>query len=575
MKKDIISILFIIALFGNGVIYAQNFEWVKSFGSASPEMQQVSWAITTDASGNVYITGSGRGTIDFDPGTGVGNLNLDADGDIFVLKLDANGSFLWARTFGSNTPGITEIGYSIVTDPSGNVYTIGIFAGTVDFNPGPGTYNLTSVGLADIFLQKLDSNGNFLWAKSFGADDYEYGYDIVLDLEGSIYTTGYFSGTADFDPDVSATYYLEAEGQTDAFIQKLDSNGNLVWARSFGGQSQFDTNPASIAVDELGNSYAAGTFSGNVDFDPGINTNNQTSSGGVDSFIEKLDASGNFVWAKTFGGAGQDYITSVELDHFGNIYTTGAFEGTVDLDPGIGIDNHNDSGNSDPFIQKLDSNGDLLWAKSYGGYVEFLMSIAVDSSGNVYSSGTFNGSVDFDPGNGSTILTSHLEDDFYIQKLDSDGNFLWAETFGGDDQDWCKAIDIDHWGNIYTTGFFAGTMDFNNGPGVSNLTPLGYHDAYILKLNQSTASINDQKEEIKLIAFPNPSNGIIRLSTEETLSNVELSLTDMQGKNILAQSYDQLKNTTIELPDAKGIYFLHVQTLEGKLTLKLVKEQGL
>lgn len=570
MKKDIISILFIIALFGNGIIYAQNFEWVKSFGSTNN--QQNSWSIVTDASGNVYTTGSGKGTIDFDPGPGVSNLSLDADGDIFVLKLDANGAFLWARTFGSNTPGITEIGYSIVTDLSGNVYTIGIFAGTADFNPGPGIYNLTSVGLADIFLQKLDSNGFFLWAKSFGADDYEYGYDIALDPEGSIYTTGYFSGTADLDPDVSATYYLEAEGQTDAFIQKLDPNGNLVWARNFGGQSQFDTNPTSIVVDELGNSYAAGTFSGNVDFDPGMNTNNQTSSGGFDSFIEKLDVSGNFVWAKTFGGAGQDYITSVELDHFGNIYTTGAFEGTVDLDPGIGIDNHNDSGNSDPFIQKLDPDGNLLWAKSYGGYVEFLMNIAVDYSGNVYSSGTFYGSVDFDPDNDSTILTSHLEDDFYIQKLDTDGNFLWVETFGGDDQDWCKAIDIDNWGNIYATGFFAGTMDFNNGPGVSNLTPIGYHDAYILKLNQSAAGIDDINNRIQLITYPNPSRGEVHISFEKECNDVELNLTDIQGKVILTQSYGILKNTTIELPHSSGIYFLSVRTPEGEQKTKLVKE---
>lgn len=572
MKKHITSILCLLCVFGIEELHAQNFEWVKSFGNSNPGSQN-SWAITNDASGNVYITGAARGTIDFNPGPNVDNLNLDMDGDIFILKLDASGNFLWARSFGSNTPNLTEIGYSIVTDASGNVYTIGLFGGTADFNPGAGTYNLTAINLSDIFLQKLDSNGNFLWAKSFGSiDEYEYGYDIALDLGGSIYTTGHFSGTADFDPDISATYYLEAQGENDAFIQKLDPNGNFVWAKNIGGQSQSYADASSIVVDELGNSYAAGAFSGNVDFDPGINTSYQTASAYGDCFLEKLDASGNFVWVKVFGGPLTDYMTSIDIDAMGNIYSTGAFNGTADLDPGPGIDSHTSSGNSDPFVQKFNSSGDLLWAKSYGGYLEFLMNLAVDNAGNVYSHGTFYGAVDFDPGIDSTILTDRGYEDFYIQKLDTDGNFLWVESFGGTGQDWSHAIHVDDWGNIYTTGFFGETVDFNNGQGISNITALGNNDAYILKLNQSTAGINKLNTEIKITVYPNPSNGIIQLLTSEKLSHVELKLIDLRGKVIRTQSYDQLNSTTIELPETAGVYFLHVSTLEGQQMVKLVKE---
>ncbi|MGC6468655.1 MAG: SBBP repeat-containing protein, partial [Chitinophagales bacterium] len=196
-------------------------------------------------------------------------------------------NFEWAKSFGGT---FDDQGYSIALDASGNVYTTGWFAGTVDFDPGAGTNNLTAQGSADVFVQKLDPLGNLIWAKSFGGTSADQGYSIALDASGNVYTTGRFRGTVDFDPGAGLAT-LTSAGSDDVFIQKLDPLGNLIWAKSFGGTSA--DYGYSIAVDASGNVYTTGYFQGTVDFDPGAGTNNLTAQGNRDVFIQKLDPLGN------------------------------------------------------------------------------------------------------------------------------------------------------------------------------------------------------------------------------------------------------------------------------------------
>src|SRR5690606_9459529 len=134
----------------------------------------------------------------------------------------------------------------------------------------------------DIFISKLDTNGNFLWAKSMGGVSGDYGSSITTDSSGHIYTTGAFTGTADFDPGVDE-FELTSTGGTDIFISKLDTNGNFLWAKSMGGASADNGN--SITVDSAGYIYTTGDFQGTADFDPGSGTSNLVSAGGTDIFI--------------------------------------------------------------------------------------------------------------------------------------------------------------------------------------------------------------------------------------------------------------------------------------------------
>jgi hypothetical protein len=347
-----------------------------------------------------------------------------------VLTTGTPSTYAWSSAeatvivFGGTS---NDSGYSIAVDSSGNVYTTGFFEGTVDFDPGAGTTTLTSAGSADVFVSKLDSSGALVWAKSFGGASNDVGRSIAVDSSGNVYTTGFFEGTVDFDPG-AGTSNLTSAGGADVFVSKLNSSGVLVWAKSFGGAS-LDVG-ISIAVDSSGNVYTTGYFQGTADFDPGAGTSNLTSAGDFDIFVSKLDSSGNFVWAKSFGAAAVDTGNSIAVDSSGNVYTTGIFAGTVDFDPGAGTTTLTSAGSVDIFVSKLDSSGALVWAKGFGGAsLDVGNSIAVDSSGNVYTSGYFNGTADFDPGAGTSTLTSAGGADIFVLKLTSSGEALVAPVY--------------------------------------------------------------------------------------------------------------------------------------------------
>lgn len=329
----------------------------------------------------------------------------------------------------------------------------------------------------------FSQNVNYEWAKSIGDSGFEEGTSVTYDAAGNVYTTGRFYDTVDFNPG-SGTNNLSSNGSSDIFISKLDASGNFVWAKKIGGIGADKAN--SIHIDALGNIYITGFFSSTVDFDPGIGTSNLTSTGSTDIFILKLNASGNFVWAKKMGGSGADEAFDITLDNRGNIYSTGRFSSTVDFDPGTSTSNLVSNGLYDIFILKLTPSGNYDWAKSIGGTtVEEAYGISVDTAGNVFTTGRFEGTKDFDPGIGITNLVSNGNRDAFILKLTTSGNFLWAKQIGGISQDVGTDIIVDKVGDVFISGYFNFTVDFDPGSGISNLTSNGITDAFILKLSAS------------------------------------------------------------------------------------------
>ena len=456
-----------------------DFDSAVRFGSTGNDVGN---AITTDASGNVYTTGTFEGTVDFDPGAGVTNLVSAAFSDIFVMKTDSAGNFVWAKRMGGTS---SDNASSIAVDGSGNVYTTGFFFGTVDFDPGSGTVNLTSAGGSkDIFVWKLDSAGNFVWAKRVGdTGNDDRGTGITIDSSGSVYTTGSFVGTVDFDPGSGTVNLTSAGASMDIFVSKLDSAGNFVWAKHMGGAGDYGSD---IAVDSSGSVYTTGSFEGTVDFDPGSGIVNLTSAAtSIDIFVSKLDSAGNFVWAKSMGGIFDDVGNGIAVDGSGSVYTTGIFDGIVDFDPGSGTANLTSQGNDDIFVSKLGNAGDLMWAKRMGGTtLDVGNGIAVDSSGSVYTTGGFSGTVDFDPGSGTANLTSAVNRLYiFVSKLDSAGNYVWAKSMGGTIDESGYGISVDSSGSVYTTGGFYGTGDFDPGLGSVNLTSAGLSDIFVSKLS--------------------------------------------------------------------------------------------
>jgi hypothetical protein len=387
----------------------------------------------------------------------------------------------WVKTMGGS--GVNASAPFMTMDNSNNIYTTGYFTGTVDFDPGTGVTNLTSLGGQDAYLVKLDGSGNFLWAKSFGGTGNDYSYCVAIDATGNIYLTGNYETTVDFDPGAGITN-LTVVGAADIFISKLDASGNFVWAKSMGGATNEYSN--SLDIDASGNVYATGVYAGTVDFDPSVAISNLTSAGADDIFVVKLDVSGNLVWAKSMGGTGSEWSDTIELDGSGNAYTTGNYAGTSDFDPNAGIVNLISAGMDDIFVSKLDISGNFVWAKSMGGTLsDFANGMTVDVTGIVYTIGNYDGTADFDPGVGVSNLTTAGTGDIFISKLDANGNFIWAKSMGSSLSDYGGSVAIDANDNVYSTGFFDGTADFDPGAATNNINTAGGNDVFISKLDAS------------------------------------------------------------------------------------------
>ncbi|MEA3546700.1 MAG: hypothetical protein U9R66_03475 [Thermodesulfobacteriota bacterium] len=418
-----------------------DFVWVKAIGGTSIR----GTAISTDDSGNVYTTGYFTGTVDFDPGEGVVELTSATPyrPDIFISKLDSNGNLIWAKSMGGP---LEDRGQNIYIDDYSNIYTTGGFTGTVDFDPGEGVVELTSATAdrTDIFISKLDSNGKLIWAKSMGGGGYDDGYAISADDSGNVYASGCFGDNADFDPGDDSFILINSTGLwCEIFINKLDSDGNFLWAKALG-----PGNGNGISLDDSDHVYIAGYWvSGNLAGDDYGEIYHE-------GFTSKLDSNGNFLWTNTITGSS---LHDISVDDSGYVYTTG-----------------------NSTINKLDSNGNFIWHKAMTGV--YGLGVSVDNSGNVYTTGEFQGTVDFDPGEGVVELTSAGKDDIFISQFDSNGKLIWAKSMGGTSTDTGYAISVDNSYNIFTTGVFFGTVDFDPGEGVVEPTSTGNYDVFVLKL---------------------------------------------------------------------------------------------
>jgi hypothetical protein len=420
--------------------------------------------------------------------------------------------------------------WGIATDSEGNSYVTGYFSGVATF----GSTELTSSGGNDIFVAKLDSNGNWQWAKQAGgdSDNSVYGSSIVIDSDGNSYVTGAFSGSVIFETSPSTTLISDS-GSYDIFVARLDSSGNWLWATKAGGTS---TDWASnIVIGPSGNSYVTGYFQGIAYFGTSPNIIELSSSGKDDIFVAKLDNSGNWQWATKAGAAGNnsDHGCAIAIDESENIFVTGYFQGTATF-----ITNSiiltSTSNSIDIFVAKLDSSGNWLWAKQAGGTDwDSGNDIAIDTQGNCYITGDFSGRATF----GSTSLESSGGADIFVAKLDSSGNWLYAQQAGGSNTnaDTGCGIDTDYNGNIYVTGYFYSDDAIF---GDITLDTSGNSDIFVAKLGnaeQTTLSI-------ELTSF----FASISNQNKVNLNWVSQSETDLIG-------YYVLRGTDKELSDANVI----------------------
>lgn len=354
---------------------------------------------------------------------------------LFLIYLGiANYSFaqnyIWAKSLegrGISSPSNLSPGTSnaeaIAVDSSGNIYIAGYSNDTVDFDPGPNEVLLKG-GNDDIYIAKYDPDGNYLWAHVFWSPGWNYAKHIKIDKNGDIVIAGYATSFADFDPGPALGYLGNNATPNYIYIAKYDANGNYIWAK------------------EMGNNFGA-------------------------------------------------FIGSLDIDLNNNIFITGHFYGTIDMDPDSGISNlvSNQTG---IFTAKYTQNGNYVWANCISGIGNLGESFSVKCSnlGNVYVAGIYGNNVDFDPGPNNVMLTANTTCDRFFLKYNNNGNLIWAKSFDVNEDGYLNSdrlikMVLDNDENMYLTGNFNGTVDFNPGNGVFTINSPLTTSSYICKYNPS------------------------------------------------------------------------------------------
>jgi hypothetical protein len=490
----------------SGSAYSQTLNYAKGFVNSTagffPAQDDAGLSIVVDAAGNTYTTGFFSGTVDFDPGAGTANLVSAGGNDIYFAKHDASGNYVYAKKIGGTG---ADRGQGIVVDASGNVYLTGYFTGTVDFDPGAGTANLVSAGGTDIFFAKYDASGNYVYAKKIGGTVADQGLGLAIDGSGNVHVTGYFTGTVDFDPGAGTASLVSENGTADIFFAKYDASGNYVYAKRIGFRN--DDGGTKIKVDGTGHVYLTGYFFGTVDFDPGAGTEDLTSAGGSDVFFAKYDASGNYVYAKRFGGNSTDVPNDMAVDGSGNVYLTGSFLNTADFDPGAGTKSLTSAGGEDAFLAKYDASGNYVYANRIGGSAgsEYGRGIALDGSGNVYLTGSFNGNVAISVPEGTITLFGADDNDIFIAKYNAQGILVTANAVAGTGNDIGYSIAYKGSDNISMTGLFSTTVDFDPRAGTNNLSSINGTDSFIASYSFAvTTNTEGCPENGRILVYTSP-----------------------------------------------------------------------
>jgi len=536
------------------ILFTQVPDWLWASRAGGYD-NDISYSIAIDNQGNHYITGAYGGTVSFGTTT---LISSSVFLDVFIAKLDSNGNWLWAVSAGGAS---SDRGNSIAVDTCGNLYVTGDFRETANF----GTTQLIGNGVTNIFVAKLDTDGNWLWVlQSVGTSpsDFVIRPSLAIDNANHVFVTGYFSGIMSF----GNLPPLTNNGNYSLFISKLDSNGNWIWAKQAEGTGfSYSSN---VTLEDSINIYLCGYFSGNIV----IGITQLTSSGSSDVFAAKLDTNGNWLWAIRAGGTDYEHCSSIALDNSEHIYLTGEFSGTASF--GTITLTSSWIGDYDIFIAKLDTSGNIIWAVGAGGVESDCgNSITVDNSDNIYLAGSFSNTAVF----GSTSLTSSGVSDVLVAKLDSSGNWLWAEKAGGTASERVHDIALDSSGNLSITGYF----NSSTGLGPDSLIVNGTGRIFVAKLHIGEVGVEDDivpnNSVFPLLsnAHPNPFHRgeTAQIKVEIPAREIgTLSFYNLKGQCIktysLRSGSHQISFDSKKL--ASGIYLYQLHTPSAIITKKLV-----
>jgi len=443
-----------------------------------PLATQTPEAVVRDASDNVYIGGTFRGVVDFDPSANTAMRTSNGGNDVFIACYDTAGQLRWVNTFGTFGD---DIFGGLDIDNGGFNYATWSYQGTIDV----GVNQFISRGGYDIINAQLDAGGLVQWSQSIGdvADDISSGLDFVP-TTSQVLVTGTFQGTVDFDASMNVSNRT-SNGVADVFAMTLTNFGSLVWVASVGGP--LNETAGGIIGGSDGSVYVTGTFQGTADFDPGVGVVNRTSdSASIDIFALKLTSTGAFGWVSAMGGPFADFGEDLALNNTGSLVVTGEFTGRADFDDTTAIAEliGNNTTTTDAYLVVLGTaDGRFELAQGWGGSDnDTAVTVAVAADNSYYVGGAFRQTADMDPGPDVAQAISKGSTDFYYNHLSSSGTFLTFRAGGGTGTDSLDDLTFANDGKLITVGRFQNTVNFEiSTDGVTNVTAASTTDGFLAR----------------------------------------------------------------------------------------------
>lgn len=541
--RNILPIFFLITC---SSIKAQVPSWVWAQPINSSDYETSGNAVS-DRSGNVYVSGYFTGSTLTVGGNTLTNVFPGKD-DIQLSKFDPNGNVLWAKSFGSyDHDGL----HSLVTDSVRNCYIIGEFSGN-NITFGATTLLNAMQGTRDVFLAKLDSMGNTIWVKRFGANGQDYGMAVDLDNEGNIFFAGSFENTITI-----GTQTLIASFDRNSFLAKCDANGNVIWAQTACGIG-------NIAADNNGCVYVTGSFMGSTaTFGSITYTNTSIGSGSSDAFIVKYDPDGGVIWGMQSRGNYSEEMRNIKTDKAGNVYFTGNFFTAPNVY--FGSFNLSTPGIVNSFIGKMSPSGTILWIDPIvNSRINYSYGLSTKQDGYVHLCGTF----DFPTTLGTSIITGTGNINAYVAKYDTSGNFIWAVPFNGNDVTHAFSVVANDNSEVYVYGQYNCSSGLTFGSTTLNYAG-GNMDVYLAKLNGPFTGIKETENGHKtILLFPNPNSGAFIVKGNFSAGS-EITLIDMLGRNLFSQKLSNGENQIKTEGISNGIYQYSI--LQNKTQIKTGK----
>lgn len=530
------------------------------------------------------------------------SVSADASGNSYSLafnvleKRNSGGTLIWSKEIHIAGPVMDA-----TVDRLGNIYITGFYLSDMyeesailngGTDHGIWFENGTSLSLPGnivpdgnllgykLFFGKADVNGNMLWVKSFSQQtDYTYGQALATDASNNVYLLGSGSNYMDFGGGQIITTTF---GQ---FVAKFNSAGQHIYSHQVQSNYSATPNPTpstnnNIAVNDNGDLVVSGEFSGTTTFNTATSQTNLTSAGSSDIFQVRYNTSGVFQWIKQFGSSGTELCYGSLIDNSGNSYCYGLFSGTVDFNPNRWEYNKTASGLNDMFIVSLTSTATFRWASTFGGTGSESTFAVTQTDFDLHASGGFSGTVDFNPGTAVNNLTSAGGTDIFTLGLTkNNGAYTHCYRNGSTGNDIVTDIcSIPVTGNLalFQIGTFEGTVNFQPVSGTTNLTSSSNSKMCVIKTEIGDPSgrfAGSFTEATSSAVYPNPFSDNIHLSLGNAEQTFLISVYTIDGRLVLSSTVSGSNEFNLDLSGLNsGIYLMNIQS-EGKTEQhKIVKQ---